>query len=46
VAARRAVKSVSTANLLANIAILGITTVLAMEGSRSSRFAARSRFLR
>jgi hypothetical protein len=46
VAARRAVKSISTANLLANIAILGITTVLAMEGSRSTRFAARSRFLR
>jgi hypothetical protein len=33
-AMRRAVSSLGLANMLANIAILGITTVLAMEGKR------------
>jgi hypothetical protein len=41
----RTVSTLGIANLLANIAILGITTVLAMEGNRSARFSARSRFL-
>jgi hypothetical protein len=44
-AMRRAASGLGIANLLANIAILGITTMLAMEGSRSARFAARSRLL-
>jgi hypothetical protein len=45
VALQRAVGGLGIANLIANIATLGITAALAMEGSRSPRFAARSRFL-
>jgi hypothetical protein len=45
VALQRAVGGLGLANLVANIATLGITAALAMEGSRSPRFAARSRFL-
>jgi hypothetical protein len=44
-ALHRTVGGLGIANLIANVAILGITTVLAMEGSRSTRFSARSRFL-
>ena len=44
-AERRAVRTLGLMNLLANVAILGITTVLAMEGNRSTLFSARSRFL-
>lgn len=45
VALQRAVGGLGIANLIANVATLGITAALAMEGSRSPRFAARSRFL-
>jgi hypothetical protein len=45
VALQRAVGGLGIANLIANIATLGVTAALAMEGSRSPRFAARSRFL-
>jgi hypothetical protein len=45
VALQRAVGGLGIANLIANIATLGITAALAMEGSRSPRFAARSRYL-
>ncbi|HEX8106804.1 MAG TPA: hypothetical protein VF516_03705 [Kofleriaceae bacterium] len=45
VALQRAVGGLGIANLVANIATLGITAALAMEGSRSPRFSARSRFL-
>jgi hypothetical protein len=45
VALQRAVGGLGIANLIANIGTLGITAALAMEGSRSPRFAARSRFL-
>ena len=34
-----------TANLIANVAILGITSVLAMEGNKSTRWSFFSRFL-
>ncbi len=34
-----------TANLITNIAIVGITSVLAMEGNKSTRFSFLSRFL-
>jgi len=44
-AERRAVRTLGIVNLLANIAILGVTTALAMEGNRSTLFSARSRFL-
>jgi hypothetical protein len=44
-ALQRAVGGLGIANLISNIATLGITAALAMEGSRSPRFAARSRFL-
>jgi hypothetical protein len=45
VALQRAVGGLGIANLIANIATLGITAALAMEGSRSPRFTARSRYL-
>jgi len=45
-ALRRAAGGLGIVNLLANIAIMGVTTMLAMEGNRSALFAARSRFLR
>jgi hypothetical protein len=45
VALQRAVGGLGIANLIANIATLGITAALAMEGSRSPRFVARSRYL-
>lgn len=45
VALQRAVGGLGIANLIANIGIVGLTAALAMEGSRSPRFAARSRFL-
>ena len=44
-ALQRAVGGLGIANLMANVGVLGITAALAMEGSRSPRFAARSRFL-
>jgi len=45
VALQRAVGGLGLANLIANIGALGVTAALAMEGSRSPRFTARSRFL-
>jgi hypothetical protein len=45
VALQRAVGGLGIANLIANIGIVGLTAALAMEGNRSPRFAARSRFL-
>jgi hypothetical protein len=45
VALHRVVGGLGIVNLIANIATLGVTTVLAMEGNRSARFSARSRFL-
>ena len=44
-AIRRAVGGLGIANLLANIAAMSVTTLLAMEGNRSARFSARSWFL-
>lgn len=44
-AIRRVVGGLGIANLLANIAAMSVTTLLAMEGNRSARFSARSRFL-
>ena len=44
-AIRRVVGGLGIANLLANIAAMSVTTLLAMEGNRSTRFSARSRFL-
>jgi hypothetical protein len=42
---RRAVGRAGLANLAANIGVLGVTAALAMQGSRSSRFALFSRRL-
>jgi hypothetical protein len=44
-AIQRAVSGLGIANLLANVAAMSVTTSLAMEGNRSARFSARSRFL-
>jgi len=45
VALQRVVGGLGIANLIANIGTLGITAALAMEGSRSPKFAMRSRCL-
>ncbi len=39
------VSTTGTINLLANIAVLGVTTMLAMQGNKSARFPLRSRKL-
>ncbi len=44
-ALKKTVGSLGTANLLFNVAIVGLTSVLAMEGNKSSRFSLFSRFL-
>lgn len=44
-ALQRVVGSLGLANLVTNIAILGVTTVLAMEGNKSARFGFFSRLL-
>lgn len=41
----RALDVVSTVNLAANVGIMGVTSILAMEGSESARFALESRDL-
>jgi hypothetical protein len=40
-----AIDVVSTVNLAANVGVMGVTSVLAMEGNHSGKFAVASRFL-
>ena len=44
-AVQRVVGALGIVNLVTNVAILGVTTVLAMEGNKSARFPLWSRFL-